>query len=56
MADIARACQLTDVSRSSIYRYFRAGLLTPYKQGGRTLVSMEELKALVRPARTATAA
>ena len=45
---IPEAVQLTGIGRSSIYRLFSEGKLTPRKSGKRTLVLVEDLERYVK--------
>lgn len=44
---IEEAVELSGISRSGIYKLFKAGKLIPRKNGKRTLVLVSELSALV---------
>lgn len=45
---IPEAVQLTGIGRSSLYRLFSDGKLTPRKSGKRTLVLVEELESYIK--------
>lgn len=45
----AEAMAYAGVSRSTLYRWFREGLLTKYKRGVQTLVDRTELDEVLRP-------
>lgn len=53
---IPEACEFSGLGRSSLYRLFEQGVLTPRKAGRRTLILREELEAYIRGLPTATAA
>ena len=42
---IDEACELTGLSRNSVYRRINEGSLTAKKATGRTLIMMDDLKA-----------
>ncbi|MEE9271692.1 MAG: helix-turn-helix domain-containing protein [Robiginitomaculum sp.] len=44
---VAQVCELTGLSKSSIYRLFYNGKLTRRKLGGKTLILMSELRELL---------
>jgi len=41
---IKEACELSGLSRSSIYKLFQTGALTPRKSGARTLILVKDLE------------
>ncbi|CAI2932438.1 helix-turn-helix domain-containing protein [Aminobacter niigataensis] len=45
--DIEGAVEMSGLSRSAIYKLFKAGKLTPRKNGKRTLVLVSELRSYV---------
>jgi excisionase family DNA binding protein len=45
---IEKACKLTNLSRATIYREIKAGTLKPRKQGARTLILADELRAWIK--------
>ena len=45
---IPEATELSGLGRSSIYKLFKEGKLTPRKAGKRTLVLVEELEDYIR--------
>ena len=45
---IPEATELSGLGRSTIYKLFRRGELTPRKAGKRTLILVDELKRLVK--------
>lgn len=45
---IPEAVRISGIGRTSLYRYFSEGKLTPRKSGKRTLVIAEELEAFVK--------
>lgn len=45
--DIARAVNISGISRSGLYKLFKAGKITPRKNGKRTLVLVSELQSYV---------
>ena len=46
---ISEACDILHVSRSSINRYIRAGLLTAHKAGRRVLISEASIRKALIP-------
>jgi excisionase family DNA binding protein len=44
---VPEAVQLTGIGRSSLYKLFSEGKITPRKSGKRTLVLVEDLKRYV---------
>ncbi|AWC22062.1 Helix-turn-helix domain protein [Aminobacter sp. MSH1] len=46
--DIQEAVEMSGISRSSLYRLFKDGKLTPRKSGKRTLVIVSELESYVK--------
>jgi predicted DNA-binding transcriptional regulator AlpA len=44
---LREATELSGIGRSSLYKLFNQGKLTPRKAGRRTLILVEELQALV---------
>ncbi|RWP23765.1 MAG: DNA-binding protein [Mesorhizobium sp.] len=45
--DIAQAVNISGISRSGLYKLFKAGKITPRKNGKRTLVLVSELQSYV---------
>ncbi|MEX4008471.1 helix-turn-helix domain-containing protein [Neoaquamicrobium sediminum] len=45
---ISEAVQLSGIGRSSLYKLFSEGKLTPRKSGKRTLVLVEELESYIK--------
>ncbi|RWP40148.1 MAG: DNA-binding protein [Mesorhizobium sp.] len=45
--DIADAVSMSGISRSGLYKLFKAGKITPRKNGKRTLVLVSELQSYV---------
>ena len=45
---IREACELSGLGRSSIYKLFNEGKLTPRKSGKRTLILVRELEAYLK--------
>jgi hypothetical protein len=46
--DIAKAVNISGISRSGLYKLFKAGKITPRKNGKRTLVLVEDLERYVK--------
>ena len=46
-ATIAEAVEISGLSRSALYKLFKAGKITPRKNGKRTLVIVDELRRYV---------
>jgi predicted site-specific integrase-resolvase len=44
---VEEAVEISGISRSGLYKLFRAGKLTPRKNGKRTLLLVTELSALI---------
>jgi hypothetical protein len=42
--NILEACRVSGISRTSLYEHFKAGTITPRKDGKRTLVLASDLK------------
>jgi excisionase family DNA binding protein len=53
---ILEACEFSGLGRSSIYRLFETGALTPRKAGRRTLILREDLEVFIRNLPAAKAA
>lgn len=53
---VPEACEFSGLGRSSLYRLFERGILTPRKAGRRTLILREDLEAYIRNLPAATAA
>lgn len=45
--NIAQAVEMSGLSRSALYKLFKAGKITPRKNGKRTLVLVSELQSYV---------
>ena len=45
--DLTRAVEISGLSRSALYKLFKAGKITPRKNGKRTLVIVDELRRYV---------
>lgn len=44
---IKEACQASSLGRSTLYKYISAGRLKAIRVGGRTIIPVEELQALL---------
>ena len=44
---VRQACKMTGISRSTIYTLFETGRLQKRKLGGRTLIMVSDLRALM---------
>jgi excisionase family DNA binding protein len=53
---IPEACEFSGLGRSTIYRLFEQGALTPRKAGRRTLILREDLEGFIRNLPAAKAA
>jgi len=45
--DIGKAVEISGISRSGLYKLFKAGKITPRKSGKRTLLLVSDLRAYV---------
>lgn len=45
--DINKAVEMSGLSRSALYKLFKAGKITPRKNGKRTLVLVDDLRSYV---------
>lgn len=46
--DVNKAVEISGLSRSALYKLFKAGKITPRKNGKRTLVLVEDLERYLR--------